>query len=51
MFNYVCLQCGKIQTPIRKDGDWEVYDTKCSSCGGELTMKRKSKTNENRKRN
>lgn len=48
MFDYVCVKCGKIQKPIRKDGDWQVYDTKCSECGGELTieMKKKNKKNE-----
>ena len=43
LFNYICKVCGKIQEPTRTDGDWQVYDTKCSECGGELTIQLEKK--------
>lgn len=38
MFDYICEKCGKVQEPIRTEGDWQIYATSCRECGGSITV-------------
>lgn len=51
MFNFVCKDCGAIQTPINNGKHFNTFGTKCQKCGGELMIKKTGGKNVNSKKN
>lgn len=36
LFDFVCKECGKIQTPSKEGENFNKYEPKCIFCGGEI---------------
>ena len=38
LFDFVCKECGKIQTPSKDGEKFNEYEPKCIFCGGEIRI-------------
>jgi hypothetical protein len=38
-----CKECGTIQEPVKREGHWEFFSPRCTSCGGRLSIKLKER--------
>lgn len=40
--DWICKDCGKVQEPVKVEGNWESFSPRCTECGGRLSIKTKT---------